>query len=72
MKNDARIVSTFAVAGLLVPCGMFFVWRLAMQDEPVLTLTTFHRLADILRPGRRLVYVGTAAQWSGESLWAAS
>ncbi len=63
-KSDTRIVLGFTAVGLLVPFCMFFVWRLANQDYPVLTLTTFNRIADILWPGRRFAYIGYIGPWS--------
>jgi hypothetical protein len=63
VKSDTRIVTGFTIAGLLVPFCMFFVLRLANQDHPVLTLTTFNRIADILWPGARFEYIGHIGPW---------
>jgi hypothetical protein len=64
VKSDTRIVTWFTIAGLLVPFGMFFVWWLANRDHPVLTVTSFDRIADILWPGRRFAYIGYIGPWN--------
>ena len=63
VKSDTRIVTWFTIAGLLVPFCMFFVLRLATQEHPVLTVTSFNRLADILWPGARFAYIGYIGPW---------
>lgn len=68
VKSDTRIVTGFTIAGVLVPFCMFFVWRLANQDHPVLTLTAFNRIADILWPGRRFAYIGYIGPWEWSEL----
>src|ERR1700730_15019882 len=62
-KSDTRIVSGFTAVGLLVPFCMFFVFRLASQEHPVLTVASFNRLADIVWPRARFAYIGYIGPW---------
>jgi hypothetical protein len=63
MKTEVRIVGAFTIAGLILPFGAFFLWRLATREDPLLTMTTFNWMADILWPARHF-YIAYSGPWN--------
>jgi hypothetical protein len=63
MKTEIRIVGAFIIAGLILPFGAFLLWRLATRDDPILTMTSFNWMANILWPGR-CFYIGYSGPWN--------